>query len=467
LTTYAVVGGGIAGLAALARLVYSAPPDRQHRLLLFESSERLGGRFETRDWRGLPVELGAQWIHGRHGNPITRLAESLGLHVKPTRIESTRVVDLQTGDNVARETLETDPNRESAMAEMFLDSVARQSQDCSVAEILSGLSTGLISDDLPSRWLRWCMEEGLGLEMGISPSMFSARRISARHYDVLRYRRGEAILREGYGTLAARFFEWIKVRVSQSPHLSLEVHRESPVEAVGYGELWVRGNRITVDGAVLACPLWTWQRDEIQCRPSADASFRSALNGLGTGYLARAVVDFSGPLPVHEEYLAFIGADLNSDGIPCQWFRMADQRWVGLAYGDGARRLETLGAAIMREKIASLFDRPGWPMPMDVLVSDQRGRGGSFSIPLVGCEARPLLPWAEDTRMVCAGEHTVAEADNDFAVEQARGDSEREFPRGPVESLLTPNAGMASPAVAHGAFYSGLRAADMLLHNRR
>jgi monoamine oxidase len=56
-----VLGGGVAGLAAAVEL---SQADR--RVLLLEARERLGGRVHTQQEPGLlPIELGAEFVHGR------------------------------------------------------------------------------------------------------------------------------------------------------------------------------------------------------------------------------------------------------------------------------------------------------------------------------------------------------------------------------------------------------------------
>ncbi|MFV2011664.1 MULTISPECIES: protoporphyrinogen oxidase [unclassified Micromonospora] len=54
----AVVGGGIAGLAAALRLRDRAPAGT--RITVYEQSDELGGKLRTREFAGLPVERGAE-----------------------------------------------------------------------------------------------------------------------------------------------------------------------------------------------------------------------------------------------------------------------------------------------------------------------------------------------------------------------------------------------------------------------
>ena len=65
-----IVGGGIAGLAAAAVLQSSGA-----EVTLLEAQERLGGRIQTDRSVGVPVELGAVWIHHAQHNIVTELAD--------------------------------------------------------------------------------------------------------------------------------------------------------------------------------------------------------------------------------------------------------------------------------------------------------------------------------------------------------------------------------------------------------
>ena len=66
-----VIGAGIAGLAAARRLV-----ELGYETIVIEADGTAGGRIKT-DWTlGAPFEVGAGWIHGPDGNPVSALAEA-------------------------------------------------------------------------------------------------------------------------------------------------------------------------------------------------------------------------------------------------------------------------------------------------------------------------------------------------------------------------------------------------------
>ncbi len=72
--TVLVLGAGMAGLGA-GRQLHDAGFD----VRVLEGRHRLGGRTVTDDSLGLPLDLGASWIHGVDGNPLTALADELGV----------------------------------------------------------------------------------------------------------------------------------------------------------------------------------------------------------------------------------------------------------------------------------------------------------------------------------------------------------------------------------------------------
>lgn len=79
-----IIGAGMAGLAAARDL-----RRRGHDVLVIEGSRRVGGRIETsHKWSDAPVDLGASWIHGLDGNPITQLARESGARLATTSYDS-------------------------------------------------------------------------------------------------------------------------------------------------------------------------------------------------------------------------------------------------------------------------------------------------------------------------------------------------------------------------------------------
>ncbi|MEM7446103.1 MAG: FAD-dependent oxidoreductase, partial [Pseudomonadota bacterium] len=77
--TVGVVGAGVSGLAAADAL------SRQgYTVTIMEARNRIGGRVWTDTSLGVPLDLGASWIHGTDGNPLAGLAEDLNVETLAT-----------------------------------------------------------------------------------------------------------------------------------------------------------------------------------------------------------------------------------------------------------------------------------------------------------------------------------------------------------------------------------------------
>ena len=65
-----IVGAGVSGLKC-ADILLGEGVD----ITIFEARDRIGGRVSQQNIQDHPVDLGANWIHGTHKNPIMELAK--------------------------------------------------------------------------------------------------------------------------------------------------------------------------------------------------------------------------------------------------------------------------------------------------------------------------------------------------------------------------------------------------------
>ncbi|MEU9047619.1 MULTISPECIES: NAD(P)/FAD-dependent oxidoreductase [unclassified Kitasatospora] len=136
-----VVGAGISGLAAARYLA-----DKGQTVLLLEARDRIGGRMWTSEqWSGVPVDMGASWIHGTDRNPITDLANAAGARMVATNAEnvSTYVSSGQPADAAAQAAVQ---RRRSATAQALTSNPDRS--DASVRSVVErALNWSSLSND--------------------------------------------------------------------------------------------------------------------------------------------------------------------------------------------------------------------------------------------------------------------------------------------------------------------------------
>ena len=92
-TRIAIIGAGMSGLSA-AHLLTNEGRD----VTVFEGRDRIGGRIWTDRSLGAAVDLGATWIHGPIGNPITALADKAGL--KRVKTDDTSIMRGKNGRRI-------------------------------------------------------------------------------------------------------------------------------------------------------------------------------------------------------------------------------------------------------------------------------------------------------------------------------------------------------------------------------
>ena len=107
-----IVGAGMAGMGAARVLV-----DAERSVEVFEARGRIGGRTWTDHSLGLPMDMGASWIHDPKGNPLTELAKEAGAVRVKTDYETMygftadgTPVDYEEIDEWTHEAFEVDQN---------------------------------------------------------------------------------------------------------------------------------------------------------------------------------------------------------------------------------------------------------------------------------------------------------------------------------------------------------------------
>ena len=60
---------------------------------VLEARTRIGGRIWTDISLGVPIDLGAAWLHGTDGNPLMELADEVGARTVETDFDNVALLD--------------------------------------------------------------------------------------------------------------------------------------------------------------------------------------------------------------------------------------------------------------------------------------------------------------------------------------------------------------------------------------
>jgi monoamine oxidase len=414
----AVIGAGVAGLAAAARL-----QEAGLAVTLFESRDRIGGRIHTDRSLGAAVDLGAAWIHGHVRNPVARLARDAGARTLATDWE--RIAVYADGRRLSADRLA----RAETLAEAWREGLAEARRRDSVADVLARNEPAVRRGVAPPDWalVRERQAVAVELEYGDDMAALSAPALEADEA----YDGDDRWFPDGYDALLGPLAEDLDLRLGQ---------RVTAITHDAAGVL-LRGDfgRHRADAAIVTVPLGVLAAGQPALDPPLPATHRAALAGLGMGALEKVVLRYP---------RAFWPASLHGFGVlgapyPVEFYNLGvadgEPILVALTGGRGSRELAALSPAARGRRLHALLAAgfgdaipapeavrcTAWHRDPDAL--------GSYSVVRPGGRAEDRATLAEPVgpRLWLAGEHTVTDY----------------------------------PGTVHGAWHSGRRAARQLLQS--
>ena len=393
----AVVGAGIAGLGAAVALRNSG-----FEVVVVEARNRIGGRIHTsRLWPRLPMDLGASWIHGTNGNPVTALAHEAGATLVNTTYDNTllhidpavRALGLRGRGTEAAETIFA---RAMAWAE-------RQEADPSVQAALDAVAPRASLD--PVRRAQLDFHVSATYEQEYSGG---AERLSAWSIDEDEVFGGEdALFPGGYSQIITHLARELDVRLN---HIVRSVSMRSGGVTLGFSD----GATLDADHVLITVPLGVLKAGSIAFDPPLPAPKQRAIEKLGMGLLNKHWLRFDRVFwPREYDWHEFLSARKG------EW-----SEWVSLANVNNAPVLVVFSAAEHAEQVEKMNDQDiltsimetakqmfgnTIPDPVEAQITRWRAdqfSGGSYSFYATGSDRsdREVLATSEAGRLHFAGE---------------------------------------------------------------
>ena len=323
----AVIGGGMAGLGAARALV-----DSGAEVTVLEARDRIGGRVWTsRVWTDQPVDLGASWIHGARGNPLTALADAATARRAVTSYDRAAAWDAE-GRPV---NLDRDHEHAGDVIERARARVEDADTDTSLRAAVEGGRDWQALDTAARRRFRYVVNAAVEQEYAADWD-----RLSAWHFDDGgAYGGPDQLFPDGYDALPRYLAQGLDIR------LGTVVQGLAP-DGAGVAVTLADGGSLRADRAVVAVPLGVLQAGDLRFGAGLDQRRTAAIRDLGMGLLNKCWLRFDRPFwPATLDWLGFLGP---TDGL---W-----QEWVSMTRAAGAPVLVGFNAGTVAREIESLDD---------------------------------------------------------------------------------------------------------------
>jgi monoamine oxidase len=389
-----IIGGGIAGLAAGLELARNGIS-----ITVLEAKKRFGGRIHTIRHNGLPIELGAEFVHGR-SKPLLDAIRDAGLPTKlvPDTIrtyEKGKLQESRMWDTISDVLKRINPRHPDCSIDAFL---AQQPLDQRTRILVRNFVTGFDAAHTDRISAHACLRaEYSGEQMDMDQQM----RVTAGYSALVDYFIYEIQACNG------RLISGAKVRRVRWEKGKVEV-------------LARRGRRHEVfhaGAAVVTLPVGVLKAGDVKFEPSLPHKIEAA-NGLEFGNVAKLIFQFK-----ESSWDDFGFIQVPDARIPTWW---SDPRgpvitgWAGGKHADpllgfSTRHLAAIGLEILSKVLfggasvstirrrLSAVHHYNWANDSDI-------RGAYSYIPVNGMDLPKLLGAPETGTLFFAGEATVTDA---------------------------------------------------------
>ena len=281
-----VIGAGMAGLAAARKLAASGVS-----VTILEARDRIGGRVWTGVFDGMPLDMGAGWIHGPGGgNPISALAKEVGARTYMTDDDSVIVLGSNGIDVTERQF-----RIGEAQVKKILRSVAKRMGESGVTDI--ALAKAIFMTDptaLDDPFVNYELTSNIEFDTGGWLEALSAKNYLADN----NYPGTDVILPEGYGAIPRLLATGLDIRLNQ---VVTHIEHSNAQVTVKAG-----GSSFSADYALVTLPLGVLSSESVSIEPPLSNFKKLAMSRLGIGQVNKIFLIFEQAFwPVHIQYFGF------------------------------------------------------------------------------------------------------------------------------------------------------------------
>lgn len=298
-----VVGAGIAGLTAAQTL-----RQQGHSVTVVEARDRLGGRLWTSNrWQQMPVDLGATWIHGAKDNPLSAVADRIGAKRLITRYADT------TTYNTAGKPLNNAESRQleqwQARVDNALEAAQNADRDQSVkAAVEKALGWNKLKAN-ERQLVQFILNSTLEQEYA-----GGIQELSAHWHDAAAAFKGDdALFAEGYQVIVGHLANGLDVRLQHVVQKVVWSDKQVTVQTD-------RG-AFQADHVIITLPLGVLKSGQVTFSPPLPARKRQAIAALGMGTLNKCYLQFPKVFwPQDQDWLEYIPTEA---GAWTEWVSLA------------------------------------------------------------------------------------------------------------------------------------------------
>jgi monoamine oxidase len=416
-TRVVVVGAGISGLAAAKSLL-----NQGAEVVVVEARDRIGGRIYTDFAMGPPFEVGAGWIHGPSpDNPARQLADAVGSKYALTDDDNLTVLTA-TGEEISEDALE-EANEEWAEILEWIDENLESNDTRSLAQVLSARFPEALKDPL----LRWAFTAYSEFQDGAPMEDVSA----VYRDDDSAFPTPDVVITTGYSAILEPIAKGLDIRL------------KTVVSAIRYGDDGVTvetsAGAFEADYCVCSLPLGVLQAKKVAFDPALPSEYQGDIAKIGFNSVTKIAFKFEQAFwDVETQYF---GVMTETKGRWCFWLSyrtFTDENiLLGLSVGAYAPVADRMSDAEMSKDALEVLrgvwgDAVGTPVQtLATHWSTDPYALGAYSYPRPGNTPDDFDTLTEpvEHRVFLCGEHTMFEY----------------------------------KATVHGAYLSGLRAAEQVI----